>query len=126
MLDPDDKLAKKVDLYASVAKENPNVDIGALMLNALETQNRNMVSAKAKKWAYLVSIGAPPFGLLFAVKYFFDDKDDADSVAWVCLILTAFSLLIYYVGYKLFFSTAGVTPQQIEQIKPSDIQQIYQ
>ena len=104
-MDIDDKLAKKVDLYASVAKENPNVDIGALMLNALETQNRNLVSGKAKKWAYLVSIGAPPFGLLFAVKYFFDDKDDADSVAWVCVILTAFSLLIYYVGYKLFFST---------------------
>lgn len=125
-MDPDDKLEKKVQAYASIAQENPNVDIGALMLNALDAQSRNLVSGGAKKWAYFISVGAPPFGLLFAVRYFFDDKDDARQVAWVCIILTAVSLLVYYIGYKLFFSTAGISPQQIEQIKPSDIQQLYQ
>jgi hypothetical protein len=125
-MDSDDKLAKKVELYSSVAKENPDVNIGALMINALQTQSQNMVSAKTKRWAYLISIGVPPFGLLFALKYFFDDQDDAQSVAWTCVVLTIIACIIYYISYKLFFSTAGVTPQQIEQIKPSDIRQLYQ
>lgn len=126
MLDSDNKLNQKIELYQNLGKENPNVDVSMLMLNALEHQRQNMVSDKAKHWAYLISISLPPFGMIFAAKFFFGDEDDARQVAWICVILTAVSLLIFYFGAKLLFNTAGVSPQQIEQIKPSDIQQVLQ
>jgi hypothetical protein len=125
-MDPDGQLAKKVSLYQEVAKENPNVNVGLLMVNALENQRQNMVSAKGKHWAYLISIGAPPLGLLCALRYFLGDEDDASQTAWTCVILTALGILMFYVSYKLFFASTNVTPQQIEQIKPSDIMQLTQ
>jgi hypothetical protein len=125
-MNPDQDLAKKIETYQQLGKENPNVDVSMLMLNALTNEKQNMVSAKAKKWAYLFSIGVPPFGLLVALYYYMRDEDDAKQVAWVCIWLTIASLLLYWLSYKLFFSSTNVTPQQIEQIKPSDIQQILQ
>jgi len=125
-MDVDDQLSKKIDIYKDLAKENPNVDVAMLMVNALTNQKQNVVSTKAKRWAYLISIGVPPFGIIFAVKYFFGDQDDARQVAWTCVILTIISLIVIYFIGKLLFNSAGITPSQIEQIKPSDIQQIYQ
>jgi len=97
-----------------------------LMANALQNQRTNTVSAKAKHWAYLIAVGVPPFGLFFAAKYYMSDEDDAKEVGRMCIILTVISVVMFFAFGKLFFSSAGVTPQQIEQIKPSDIQQLYQ
>ena len=79
-----------------------------------------------QRGAYLISIGLPPLGLLFAVYYFFDNRDDARQVAWTCVVLTAVALVVFYFTFKLFFSASGVNPEQLQQIKPSDIQQLYQ
>ncbi len=125
-MNPDEELTKKIETYQTLGKENPNVDVSMLMLNALANEKQNTVSGKAKKWAYLISIGAPPFGLLVALYYYTKDEDDAKQVAWTCIWLTAAACLLFYFSYKMFFSSTNVTPQQIEQIKPSDIQQILQ
>ena len=126
-MDPDDQLAKKVNIYQELGKADPKIDVGMLMINALQNQRQNMVSAKAKRWLYLISISVPPVGLLFWLYYYFSsDKEDAKSVAWICFILTIVCLLAFWIMWVMLFSAAGTTPQQIEQIKPSDIQQILQ
>ena len=126
MSNEETQLEKKINEYQALGKENPNINASLLMMNALQNSERNLVSGKAKKWAYLISIGVPPLGLLFALKYFFDDKDDAKTVAWTCVILTVISILIFWLTMKLFFASSGTSIKQIEQIKPSDIMQLTQ
>jgi hypothetical protein len=123
---PDKKLEQVVSEYQQVASENPNVDLSLLMINALQTQKQNLVSAKVKRWAYLISLGLPPLGILFSAKYFFSDEDDAQTVAWICVALTVVSVLAIYLGGKMFLSGSGVTTQQLQQIKPSDVMQLNQ
>lgn len=125
-MNPDKDLEKKINLYQSAAKDNPNVDVGMLMLNALQNENQNMVSSKVKKWAYLISLGAPPLGLLFSLKYFFSDETDARDVAWMCVTLTAVSLLVLIIGFKLLLSGSGTSLDQIQKITPAQIQQLGQ
>ena len=125
-MNPDKDLEKKIDLYQSIAKQNPNVDVGMLMLNALQNEDKNKVPGKWKKWGYLISLGAPPFGLLFALKYFFSDEDDAKDVAWMCVTLTAVSLLLFAVGFKLMMSSTGTSLDQIQKITPQQIQELGQ
>src|SRR4051812_2880644 len=125
-MNPSSQLEKKVAGYVEVAKENKNVDVAALMLNALQTEDQNMLSSKSKHWAYLISLGAPPLGLLFAAWYYFSDKSDGKKAAWTCIALTVMSLALFFFTARLFFSSAGVSVSQIQQIKPSDIQQVNQ
>ena len=125
-MDKEQKLAEQINTYAQLAKENPNIDAAALMLNAVKTENRNLVSSNAKRWAYLISLGLPPFGLLFTLKYYFSGEDDAKNVATTCAALTVFSLLLFWLFSKMLFSSAGVDVNQIQQIKPQDIQKLYQ
>jgi Na+-driven multidrug efflux pump len=96
------------------------------MMNALATQKQNQVSAKTKKWTYLISIGVPPFGLLFALKYFYSDEEDAKTVAWSCVILTAVSILLFWLLGAAVFSGSGTSVQQLQQIKPTDVYQLGQ
>ena len=122
----DKRFAKQIDEFAQLAKTDKNVDVAALMLNALQNQNKNLVSSKAKKWAYLISISIPPFGFLFALKHYFGDEDDAKQVANICVVLTIISVLAYWLVGKMVFSGSGTSIKQIEQIKPSDALQILQ
>jgi hypothetical protein len=71
----DQKLEEIVSEYAELAKDK-NIDVAALMANALQQEDTNKLSGKAKKWGYLVSLGVPPFGLGFAAWFFFSDKCD--------------------------------------------------
>ncbi|MFA5991382.1 MAG: hypothetical protein WC794_04000 [Candidatus Doudnabacteria bacterium] len=123
---PDKKLEQVVNEYQQVATENPEVNLSLLMINALQTQKQNLVSTKIKRWAYLISLGLPPLGILFAAKYFFSDEDDAQTVAWVCVTLTVVSVLAIYLGGKILLSGSGTSVQQIQQIKPSDVMQLGQ
>ena len=120
-MNKEEKIAAELAEIQSLAHENKGVDLNALALNVLQTQNQNFVSAKAKRWAYLVSLAAPPFGLLFAAYYFFDRKSDAKTVAWVCLALTIFSAIAVWLAFKILLSGGPVS--QIQQIKPEDLQQ---
>lgn len=125
-MDSDKNLEEQLKMYQDVAKEHKDVDIAGLMLAALEKQDANKVSPKAKRWAYLISIGAPPFGLFFAFKYYFSSESDAKSVANACVMLTIVAVVGFLLFVKILFSSSGVSTQQIEQIKPKDIYQLSQ
>ncbi len=122
----DKNLEEKIKDYQEAAKANQGVDLAALMINALKTENQNLVPDRQKHWAYLISIGLPPLGLLFAIRYFLSDKDDAKNVAWICVALTAVSVLLFVVLLKVFVSSSGTSLQQIEQINVIDIHQLSQ
>ena len=117
----EDKLAKQVEEYAKIAKENPNVNVGLLMMNALQTEKQNNVSSKAKWWVYTISSSIPMSGFLFAFYYYFKDEDDAKQVAWIAIFLTLLSLLMYWILGKAAFSGSGASIQQIQQITPAEI-----
>ena len=125
-MDGDKKLENQISEYQKLAAENKEVDVASLMINALQHQDSNLVPAKQKRIAYLISIGAPPFGLLWALKYYMSDEDDARQVANVCVLLTVIAVVALIIITKLIFSSAGVSTQQIQQIKPQDIQQLLQ
>ena len=122
----DTKLEKQVSEYAALAKENPNIDAASLMINAMSQQGHS-VSPRAKHWAYLISIGMPPLGLLFALKYYvFSDEDDAKTVALICIALTVVSVAFFWLIGSMMLSGSGTSLQQIQQINPKMIQQTLQ
>ena len=121
----EERLQKEFETYRELAKSDKKIDVASLMINALQKQD-NLIPFKQKRWAYLISIALPPFGLIFAVKFFSSGKDDAESSAWTCVALTAFSILMYIIFTKLLFSGSGVDINQLQQIKPQDIQQLTQ
>jgi hypothetical protein len=127
-MDSDKRLQQEISEYQNLAQENKNIDVTALMLNALnkQTENGNVVSSKAKKWAYWISVSVPPVGLFFAAYYYFSSEDDAKHVANICVILTIVCLAFIWMLGKTILSGSGTSLDQIQQIKPSDIQQLYQ
>jgi hypothetical protein len=119
-------LEKNIETYKEVARENPGVDVNLLMVNALETESKKHTAGKSYKWAYVVALGLPPFGLIYTVKYYINGDEEDKYAGKVCALLTVVSILLVLALGKVFFSSAGVSPTQIEQIKPADIQQLYQ
>ena len=122
----EDKLAREFEQYHELAKQDKKVDVASLMINALQKQDTNTIPFNQKRWAYLISLSLPPFGLLFSLKFYFSGKDDGEHAAWVCGVLTAVSIFMYVLFAKILFSASGASLNQIQQIKPSDIQQLYQ
>jgi len=125
-MDNNKKLESEIAEYAELAKENKNIDVAALMISAIKNQDKNLVSSRAKKWAYLISIGAPPLGLFFALRYYFGEQDDAVRVANICLFLTGISLFAFYIMAKVFLSSSGTSLQEVEQITPAQIHELTQ
>ena len=122
----EDKLEKQIKQYAELAKQDKKIDVATLMIQALQKQHANQLSEKQKRWAYLISLFAPPLGLVFAIKFALSDKEDAKQAAWVCVALTVFAILLLIVFSKLLFSSSGVSLDQIQQINPKDIQDLVQ
>lgn len=120
----DEQLAKQIKEYQDLGKENPNVDVNMLMMNALTTENKKFENRKSYKWPYIIALGLPPLGLIFSIKYYFFSDDEEDKRAGnICVLLTVLSVVLLLVMGKIMFSTAGVTPQQIEQINPAQVRQ---
>jgi hypothetical protein len=122
----EEELAKQIETYKNLGKQSPNVDVGMLMLNALQNAKQNNVSTKAKWWIYTISSSIPMSGFLFAFYYYFKEEDDAKQVAWIAIFLTVLSVLVFWGLGKLTLSGSGQSLQGIEQIKPSQIQQLDQ
>ncbi len=122
----DKDLENKIQTFRELGKENPNINVNLLMMNALETESENKSSAKSYKWPYLISLGLPPFGLIYAVKYYFSENENDQQAAKICLLLTVISIVLVFAFGKAMLSGSGTSLQQIEQIQPSDIQQLNQ
>lgn len=119
------ELEKKFQEYQELAKQNKAVNAAALMMNELENHIGNRVSGRQKKWAYLISVGLPPLGLFFALKfYFFDNKQDSKRAAIICIILTAISIIFGWLTLNLMLSGAGINDQQLRQIQQINLQDI--
>ena len=123
-LDPDKKLEQQFAQFTELAKENKNIDVSALMLNALEQEQQNRLSKKWKRWAYIISFGFPPFGLLFALKFWFSDKSDGKRAAIICIVITAFTILAAYLFFSILLSSAGINNIQQIQDQPQQLQQL--
>lgn len=119
-------MEQKIETYRELGKENPNVDVSMLMMNALQNESGNKASSKSYRMAYLISLGLPPFGLLYAVKYYFGDDENDKQAAKICILLTIISVIVFFAFSKLIFSSSGTSLQQIQQIKPQDIYQLGQ
>lgn len=124
----EEEVQRKMQDYQELAKTNKDIDMAALMINALEQARRDEVDEKRKKRAYLVSVMVPPFGLLYAVRYYFSDKADGKHVAKVCVLLTVIALLIAWaVGKAMFAGVGGGDAlQQAQNINPEDIKRLLQ
>jgi hypothetical protein len=122
----EEKLNKEFEVYRELAKQNKKIDVASLMINALQKQDSNSLSDKQKRWAYLISLGLPPFGLLFAAKFYYSGKDDGEHAAWICTVLTAVSVLLFVVLAKVIFSTSGLNLKQITPDLIPQAQQLYQ
>ncbi len=119
---------KKIQDYQELAKSNKNIDVASLMISALAQAQQDEIEEKKKKRAYLVSVVVPPFGLLYAVRYYFSGKSDGKHVAKVCTLLTAISLLIAWLIGKAMFSGVGgdAAIQQAQNINVDDIRRLLQ
>lgn len=122
----DQELSKKFETYQQLAKENPNVDINLLMSSALANEDAKAKTGKSYRWPYLIALGVPPLGLVFAVKYYLSGEEDDKNAANICVALTVISLLLFFALGKIMFSSSGTSLQQVEQIKPSDAIQLLQ
>ncbi len=122
----EEKLTKQIQAYAELAKKDPNVNVSALMVNALKTPDEQSLSTKTKRWAYLVSVGFPPFGLLFALYFFLSDKDDAKEAAYACIALTAVAVLVLVITFKLLITGSGTNLQELEKVNPQDLRDLIQ
>ncbi len=117
-MDREEKLAQDIAKVRQLAKENEGIDANMLVMNALKIPGGQFVSARTKRWAFLISLAVPPFGLLFAVKYFLSSETDAKTVGWICVGLTVFSTLLAWITFS--FMLSGTSLEQIQQINPND------
>ncbi|MBP9686283.1 MAG: hypothetical protein KBD66_00605 [Candidatus Doudnabacteria bacterium] len=122
----DKRLEQQITEIAQLAKENKEVDAAALMLQALQTHERNLLPASQKRLAYVVSLAAPPFGLLFAAKFWFSGADDSEQVAYTCIALTVVALVLVWLFAQSLVSGSGVDRAQLEQLTPQDVLQVVQ
>ncbi len=119
-------LEKQINTFKEVAQENPGVDVNLLMANALEVESQKRGQGKSYKWAYVVALGFPPFGLVYTIKYYINGDEEDNRAGKVCALLTVISVILFFAFIKIFFSSASISPKQLEQLQPADIMQLYQ
>jgi flagellar basal body-associated protein FliL len=117
------QVEKRMGEYADIAKKNKNVDVGALMVNALAQAQREEMDAKKKKQAYWISVIVPPAGLFIAAYYyFFSDTQGAKEVARNCLILTVIVLVVaYLVGEFVLASIPANTTAALQNVNITEL-----
>ncbi len=121
----EEKIAKEIETYRKLAEQDKKIDVASLMVQALEKKtSQNTLSGRQKRIAYLISLGLPPIGLIFALKFYFSDKDDGKESALVCVALTAFSFFITILLFRVIVSQSGVSFDQIQQINPQEIREL--
>ncbi len=120
----DQKLEEIVQEYSDLAKENKNIDVASLMVNALQQQDKNRLNQSWKRWAYVLSLTFPPIGLIFGFYYFTKTENDAKTAGTVCIVLTAVSIISTVILFNVILSGSGTSLEQIQQIKPEQIYEL--
>jgi len=123
------EVTKKIEQYRELAEGNKNIDVASLMINALEQTRQEETAAKKRRWAYLISVGLPPLGLLVAVRYYFSDKPDGKRIALMCVIFTAIAALIAWgIGALMMNGLGGSTGQagQLPSVNAEDVRSLFQ
>lgn len=119
---------RQLKAYNEAASAGTGVNKAVLAMAALEAaQNADRITAKKKRWAYLLSFGLPPLGLGFAAWYYFSPKLGAKRMALICLALTVVGGLLLWFSLAAILKSAPVgTLQQIQSFKPEDINNLIQ
>jgi hypothetical protein len=127
-MDKEKGMAETLKQYQEASKNQADVDMASLAIKLLEQQHSTKSTPQSQKiWGYLISLFLPPFGLIFAVRfYFMSDKDDAKKTALICLVLTALSIFITSLLIQFVFSSSGISPAQIQSLDPNEIEYILQ
>jgi hypothetical protein len=127
MLNSNEKqLQEELKAYSELAKKDKGIDVASLMMQALEkrTVETDEIALNQKRLGYVVSIGAPPFGLLFAFKFYFSGKSDGKHAAIICVVLTIIAIISVAVIFRTLPSRSGLNAGQLQQINSQDIQQL--
>lgn len=120
----DQELERKVKEYSELKKENPDIDMNTLMLSALEAEHRKFENKKFYKWPFIISVSLTPIGAIYAIKYFLSGEEKDRNAGYICLALTAASILFVVFLSYIFTSSSGVDVRQIQQITPADIHEL--
>lgn len=117
---------KKIEQYQELAKTDKNVDVAALTLNELQQANKTAAASGKRRWlAYFISIGFPPFGLIYAVYYFFRNRPSDRRAALWCVVLTVVSVLLTLLLSGLVLSNFAATAgMDLSNLKSSDVNKI--
>ena len=110
----DEELASQIRTYSELKKQNKDIDVAALALSALQGHVENMLTPKEKRIAYLVSLSLPPLGLLYALKFWTSNKEDGKTAAYMCIGLTAASIVIGIVFLNVLISGSGLSVGQFQ------------
>lgn len=110
-----DDLENKLASIQQIAQTDEHIDATALMISALEQEHADQTETKNRRWAYLASLGLPPIGYGIAIYYrFFSGKKDAIRMAWWCIGLTTFSIIISIFTLRVILNAATqATGQQV-------------
>ena len=122
----EDDLQKKLEYYQELAKNDKNIDISALMLNEFQTvhEDDKQLSHSSKRWGYTISLLAPPFGFIFAVKFWFSGKEDGRTAALICIALTVFSLTAITWFMNSVLAGVGFDLNQLEEVQNTDFESL--
>lgn len=118
------EIEKKIRTLAEVAKGNKSIDAAKLAIAILDQHDQNLLSVKQKRWAYFLSLGFPPLGFYFAIKFLFSDKEDAHQAAAICALLTTFSIVFTILLVKGLTAGSGLDSSSLQQINPNDIKKL--
>lgn len=122
----DKELEQQLKAYAEIDKENPTIDATALITESLDNFTTNQTPSSKKALAYFVSLGFPPFGLLFAVHFYLSDKSDARHIARMCIFLTILSIGLLFLFMQILISSIGPDIEQIQKIDPNQLRELLQ
>lgn len=124
-MDKEKEISERIGKYQELRSGDKSVDIASLAVNELKNSG-NLVSAKARKWSYAGSLLFPPLGVFIALYFFLSDEQDSNTVAWICLVLTAVIILLLWLSFSLLLSGTGVSVDQIQEINPEELKQLLQ
>ena len=103
------------------AAEDSQVNVQEAVKILFEQNKADYLPSALKVRVYLISFFFPPFGLYYAVKFwFFRTEQDARKTAWICLGITIATFLLIGAVMQILVSSLP----QLKQVGPEQIQEL--